>query len=369
MKVLFRVDASLEMGSGHVMRCLTLANELRAKGAECHFVCRAHPGHLADLIRKSSHHVHLLADGGSNYVGTAEGRLPHAAWLGCDWEVDAAQTSEVAAQMKPDWLILDHYAIDFRWEERVRIHCGRTMVIDDLADRNHECELLLDQTLGRDDAAYSPRVPAQCVLLLGSRYALLRPEFAKYRSKSLERRTTGKVRQLLVALGGVDNDDVTSQVLEALRVSALPPGCEITIVMGATAPHVERVTALAAKLPWPAAVKTNVTNMAELMAGADLAIGAAGSSSWERCCLGLPTLMLVLAENQRTIADALEAEGAVVGLRSWNEGGFNATLGRLLVDMTSDEGQILRASQRASGITDGGGVHVVVDHLTEGVSP
>ena len=87
MKVLFRVDASLEMGSGHMMRCLTLANALRGEGAECHFVCRAHVGNLADAIRQSSHEVHLLTEGGSHSSGAAESRLVHEAWLGCDWEV------------------------------------------------------------------------------------------------------------------------------------------------------------------------------------------------------------------------------------------------------------------------------------------
>lgn len=368
MKVLFRVDASLEMGSGHVMRCLTLANQLSNSGMECHFVCRAHPGNLSDLIQQYSHRVHLLDGEGAHNREPSEGRLAHEDWLGCDWQTDAEQTGKIAAMLKPDWLIIDHYAIDFRWEEQVRAHCGRTLIIDDLADRDHDCELLLDQTFGREASAYEARVPAKCKLLVGSKFALLRPEFAKYRRQSLARRTEGKIRRLLITMGGVDKDNITGKVLASLNGSALPAECEITIVMGATAPHVETVKALAAKLPWPTSVQTNVMNMAELMAEADLAIGAAGSSSWERCSLGLPTIMLVLAENQETIAEALEAEGAVVGLRSWDKGGFDAALCHQIAELVSDEGRVLSISRKAASVADGGGVHLVANCLLEGLS-
>src|SRR5690606_35975420 len=188
----------------------------------------------------------------------------------------------------PDWLIVDHYALDARWESQQKDFCGRLAVIDDLASRPHSCDLLLDQNLGRRMQDYSHLVADNCELLIGPDYALLRPEFISARKHSLERREKPVLRNLLISMGGVDKDNVTSHVLEALKPCLLPNDTRISVVMGANAPWAGLVQQQAAMMPWCTEVVFNVDNMAQRMAESDFAIGAAGSTSWERCCLGLP---------------------------------------------------------------------------------
>lgn len=314
MKIAFRADASLQIGTGHIMRCLTLADALAAQGAECTFICRQHPGNLIEHIHNKGYRVHALPVSGqkANLLSDGTPQLGHAHWLGASCEQDAEACDSILSKLRLDWLIVDHYSLDARWEMALRQHFHKLMVIDDLADRPHQCELLLDQTFGRNPADYKPWVSVECTLLCGSQYALLRPEFAALRTYSLQRRKNPQFQRLLITMGGVDKDNATGQVLEALKHCELPSDCRITVVMGVTAPWVTEVRHLVKQVPWPTEVRVNVDNMAQLMADSDLAIGSAGATSWERCCLGLPTILLVLAQNQRSIARALYEAGAVV---------------------------------------------------------
>lgn len=318
-RIVFRVDASMAIGIGHVMRCMTLAEALRDRGADCRFVCRAHAGNLVDLIRQRGFETHALPVQRSDCSSrSADERLggketPHAAWLGTDWATDAAQTKVSLGETAVDWLIVDHYALDARWEKQLRSVCHRLMAIDDLADREHDCDLLLDQNLGRATADYAGLVPLGCTVLAGPKYALLRPEFAGLRDYSLARRATPKLRHLLITMGGVDQANATGKVLDALRACPLPADCRLTVVMGPHAPWLNQIRAKALHMPWMTEVLENVQDMAQLMADSDLAIGAAGSTTWERCCLGLPGVVFVLAENQIENSKALqEAKAAIV---------------------------------------------------------
>ena len=374
-RVVFRVDAALQMGSGHVMRCLTLADALAAYQCDCSFICRAHAGHLQDLIVQRGYPVTLLP---------LDTPVPtHAAWLGTDWQTDAtqtraalqAQTQETAtaaatAQAQPqlaDWLIVDHYALDARWERALRPGCTRLMVIDDLADRSHDCDLLLDQNLGRSAADYATRVPPACQVLAGTAFALLRPQFAHARAASLLRRQPPVLRRILISMGGMDHPDATGQVLMALRQCALPAQTEITVVMGAQAPWLEQVRARAAGMPWATQVLVGVDDMAQCMARHDLAIGAAGSSAWERCCLGLPTLMLVLAANQHDAALQLAQAGAASTLAL--DATLPAALAQELQRMGTDVAAFTKMSTRASALVDGEGAHRVLSQLFTAAPP
>ncbi len=360
--VVFRTDASLQIGTGHVMRCLTLADALKAHGAHCHFITRAHPGHLLDAIRQRGHGVSVLpvaASSGNPCSSDLDAMGPHhAAWLGAAWQADVEQTCAALAACVPDWLVVDHYALDARWERLLRPHCRRLMVIDDLADRLHDCDLLLDQTWGRDPADYAPWVPAGCSLLCGSNYALLRPEFAALRLSSLQRREHDpELKHLLVTMGGVDYGNATGQVLEALQSSCLPRDCRISVVMGATAPWLEQVRQQARTMPWPVDVKVNVPDMAQIMVNSDLAIGAAGATSWERCCLGLPALMVVLAENQKNLAHALECAGAARVIDTLEE--IPARVPDLLDQLVALPGLRFEMGLAASRMVDGLGAETV----------
>jgi len=363
MKVVFRTDASLDIGIGHVMRCLTLAEALRSHGANCHFICREHPGHLLDLIRKrgfTTYALPLCEPDELSQDATETSQPAHAHWLGCDWQTDARQTGEILTTLKPEWLVVDHYALDNRWENALRAHCERLLVIDDLADRPHACDLLLDQNLGRAAVDYANLVPDHCTVLAGPRFALLRPEFAALREYSLQRRKAPALRQLLITMGGVDQPNATGQVLEAFKTATLPADCNITVVMGGKAPWLEQVREIAATMPCPTNVRVDISDMAQVMADSDLAIGAAGTTSWERCSLGLPALMVVLAENQWSGARALLAAGAasLIGEPSAIREQLVPTLAPLLSDET-----LANMSRCASNITDGQGSTRVVERM------
>ena len=360
MKIVFRADASLLIGIGHVMRSLTLADALKAQGVHCHFVSREHPGHLLDAIRQRGHAVTALP--AANAISaTANGPVPqpvHVARLGCEWQIDAEQTCAILTNLQPGWLVVDHYALDQRWEQALAPHYRQLLVIDDLADRPHRCDLLHDQNLGRQPEHYAQWVPAHCQVHTGPHYALLRPEFAAMRPYSLERRQAQPaLRKLLITMGGVDQPNATGQVLQALKTCALPADCRITVVMGLTAPWLRNVRELAGQMPWPTEVVVNVNDMARRMADSDLAIGAAGSTSWERCCLGLPTIMVVLAENQQDGAQALETAhaarlmGCVIGIAQ--------QLPLAVQELINSDCQS-RMSLAASAITDGQGVEKIL---------
>lgn len=373
-QVAFRTDASVQIGTGHVMRCLTLAKALRAKGAFCRFFMRELPGHAGGVVASAGFDVTLLrapAPGETN-----DTKLSHGAWLGVPQSVDAAETGQKLAQSRPDWLVVDHYALDQRWQSAMRGLVGRIMVIDDLADRVHDADLLLDQNLGRSSADYDGLLPAGCIRLIGPRFALLRPEFAAAREAALTRRahrgaTLGRQLSILLAMGGIDKDDATGQVLRALQTVALPADIEVTVVLGGQAPHLARVRELAQGLPFPVSVEVDVADMARLMSASDLAIGASGSTSWERCCLGLPTLLLTLADNQLAGAAALEKAGAAVLLGDVRQPGWQHHLQHQITGLLSsmEKGQPTRLpllSKAAAAVTDGTGVARVAAMMTAG---
>lgn len=361
-RIAFRADASVEIGTGHVMRCLALADALAREGAEFHFLCRPQPGDLNGLIRARGDSLHDLAPPQPGW--RASGGPAHAGWLGMDWQGDAAEVAPLLAGLRPDWLVVDHYALDAAWEAAMRPYVGRLMVIDDLADRPHACDLLLDQNLGRREADYAALLPAGAPVLAGPRYALLRPEFAALRAESLARRRQPRLGRLLVTMGGIDRDNVTERVLDALDGCALPPDLEITVVMGPHAPWREQVEARAARMRNATHVRVGVDDMARLMTDSDLAIGAAGSTSWERCALGLPSILLVLAENQRSIAESLHQQEAAIAVACAREA--TACIAQQLTAGTLVS-FLQRLSRGAAAIVDGEGAarvvgRMVVDH-------
>ena len=323
MRVSFRADASLQIGTGHVMRCLTLAEALRQRGHACRFVCRDFPGNLGPKISEAGFDLAMLPAPEAGFQPAADEPV-HAAWAGVPWHVDAAQT--LAANEGSDWLIIDHYAFDARWEAAARQPETKLAVIDDLADRPHIANLLIDQNLGRLAVDYDGLVPPHCNRLIGPAYVLMRPEFARLRSASLARRKEARVDHILVTMGGIDNEDATSLVLDALRLSQLPSRYRITVVMGRNAPWLEKVGRAAASMPYPTDVLVDVTDMAALMASADLAVGGAGGTSWERCCLGLPSLLLVMADNQAAAAHAMSDAQVAILLGDFRVNGWQQRL-------------------------------------------
>lgn len=309
----FRVDASLTVGTGHVMRCLTFASALRIRGIRCVFVCRIQPGELTGLIEKEGFEVLKLRFREQVVdVDPTESNVPHEAWLLGGWKADSKETHDAIAQIGVDWLVVDHYGIDARWERELRRRTGaRVWVIDDLADRDHDADILLDQTLGRSVTHYSRLVADRCRLLLGPRFALLRDEFRDYRAASLNRRLKlRRVDKVLINLGGVDQQNLTQRVIKRLPDLPEADRLRVDVVMGVSAPHLEAVKSESVSSGLDIEVHVNAPDMARLMSESDFAIGAAGTTSWERLCLGLPSAMVVVAENQAMIASVLEKHGA-----------------------------------------------------------
>ncbi len=357
MKIVFRVDSSLQIGTGHVMRCLTLADALREHGAKCHFVCRALEGNLTELVTTRGHGVTRLPAPRPNFM--TEHTQQYAAWLGVDWETDALETRQVLGEHHCNWLIVDHYALDYRWEQALRSRVSKIMVIDDLADRRHDCDLLLDQNLGRLESDYSGLLQSETEVIVGPHYALLRPEFSDLRLHSLARRAEPTLKRLLVNLGGVDRDNVTLKVLNALQLCKLPTEIEIKVILGTTSPGLRDIEEFAAKMPRSTQVLAGTDKMAQVMAESDLAIGAAGVTAWERCALGLPSIIIILAENQKNGGQALCDSGASLTLTGPEQ------IAQLLDDILNDARiNVLKLMGNAAAkICDGKGTGRIVQKL------
>ncbi len=331
MKIAFRTDASIQIGSGHVMRCLTLADALRAKGAQCHFISRAHPGHLMEVIRQRGHVANRLVAAVQqaqaaikNSAATGPDLQPnqliepaHAVWLGGTWQADAMDTAVILASLQPDWLVVDHYALDQRWESALQPHYKKLMVIDDLADRPHRCDLLLDQNWFGDDTPtrYRNLVPPHCKCHLGPEYALLKPEYAQLRESMPLR--DGTVRRVLVFLGGSDPTNQTSKVLAALMQPSFAH-LQVDVVIGPNHPDVEGIAAQATTRSGTT-LHQSLPTLAHLMSRADLMISAGGSTTWERLCLGLPAVVISVAANQTSTNVALMNAGYIDFLGEMNE--------------------------------------------------
>ena len=358
MKVVLRVDASIHMGAGHVMRCLTLADELKRQGAECTFICRLHPGNMINIIEKRGHQVATLPEAKGEFEASPKDTV-HAKWLGTDWHTDALETAQLIGDQYFDWMIVDHYALDIHWENYLRPKYKKLMVIDDLADRSHDCDLLLDQNLGRTVEDYATLIPESATALIGPTYALLRPEFAQMREKSLQRRKKSELKRLLVSMGGMDKDNATGRVLEALNSCSLSSDIQVTVVLGSKAPWLDQVKRQAATMQYQTSVLADVDHMAELMVDSDFAIGAAGSTSWERCCLGLPSVLVILAENQKNIGQALTKSGAAVVCK------LDAICSELKQLLESDNIRTIMSDLKvvSSNVTQGFGSKLVSDSL------
>ena len=212
LRIAIRVDASIQIGTGHFMRCLTLADEVKQRGGQIRFVSRHIPVHMINTLLSKGHEFAQLDN---TQCGVATETLAHSHWLGVSQAQDSEDTIRVLSDKTWDWLVVDHYALDSRWETMLRQTVKKIFVIDDIADRGHDCDLLLDQNFYSDmDSRYTGKVPKHCRLLLGPRYALLRDEFRKIREQIKPR--SGPVKRIFVFFGGVDNENYTGCTIDAL---------------------------------------------------------------------------------------------------------------------------------------------------------
>ena len=284
------------------MRCLTLADELQRRGADVIFICSEFAGNLCGYIEEKGYVVHRLPISDAPEQDIEIG-LKHAARFGVNWQADVRQVEKIIKRLGApiDWLMVDHYALDERWEGYLRPYVKKIMVIDDLADRTHDCDLLLDQNFYENlESRYDGLVPPICKKLLGPKYALLRPEFREAR-KNLRKRD-GHVKRIMIFFGGSDPTNETSKALETIRMLNRPD-IAVDVVVGAFNPYRKVIEQVASDLP-DCTCHFEVEDMAALMTGADLAVGAGGTTVWERCALALPGLVVSVAGNQeKTVSD------------------------------------------------------------------
>lgn len=341
MKVAFRVDASPVLGHGHFMRCLSLADRLREEGASIRFVSRELSAHLCAMVAKRGYEISLL-----RVVGNSAATV----------DADAAATAETLGTSSWDWIVVDHYSLDARWEGVLRRGATRLLVIDDLADRTHTCDVLLDQNLHPAiEERYTGRVPRDCLQLLGPGYALVRQEFRRLRPHVTPR--TGPVTRVAISFGGGDVANVTRTAIEALVVSAVPLQT-VDVIIGVEHAGRDRVADVCRRYGFRC--HEQATNMAELLAAADLAIGAGGISTWERCCVGLPTLAVSIAANQRPVLDAAARHGV---LFTPGDAVTAASLARHIRTLASSPDVLAAMSRRGMQLVDGAGVDRVARAL------
>lgn len=336
-RVAFRADAGAVLGSGHVMRCLTLADALRLRGAECRFICRRQPGHLGDLIARRGYALDWLPEN-------------------CTVAEDARLSREILAD-GVDWLVVDHYGLDAVWERALADVAGKVLAIDDLADRPHACSLLLDQNWFADPAArYAGLLPEGGRALLGPEYALLNPRYAELARRRPDRGQP--VGRVLVFLGGGDPANLTGRVLARLDDF---PGLAVDVVAGHAHPARHALDDWCGERPG-ARLHPAGEGFATLLAEADIAIGAGGTTTWERCCLGLPSLVLGIADNQYQVATAVAEFGAHLYLGP-AEAVSDRQLAAALDTLLGQAGLRRHLAERGRALVDGRGAERLANIL------
>lgn len=357
-----RADASIQIGSGHIIRCLSIADQLKAQGHQCFFISRNHDGNLADFVTQRGYKVYTLENNQAWVELTFDSE--YQKWLGVSEECDATQTKDLitAKYQRVDWIIVDHYGLSAQWESSLRDVTKHILAIDDLANRRHDADIILDCGVINSAQDYQLLNKGEAQILLGAKYALLRPEFAEYRQKikKNELNTAKQKLKFLINLGGVDKDNLTTQILDVFEHSILPYDAELTVIMGLNAPWKSMVIEKAQQSRYTTQVLVNVSNMAELMVNHDLAIGAAGSTAWERCCLGLPTIMICMADNQKMIAKGLQDLGVTISLDQHEIG---TQLSTVLQAVTLS--QLHEMQNKSLQITDGLGVDLLIHEILQ----
>lgn len=354
--IAFRVDASSDMGTGHLMRCITLADELKGSSANIIFVARHMPNYLQDLIAAKGYLFKLLI----SEVDDSIDELNHAVWLGTSQSIDAFATIKALEATRIDWIIIDHYALDFRWETKLRPYVNKIIVIDDLADRHHDCDVLFDQNYHQNaNQRYEGKVPKGCQQLLGPHYALLRADFSQFRKISLNKSVD--VKRVLVFFGGVDAENYTTFAITALT-QINQKNLFVDVVIGNRHPQKNAILELCMSNQYNCHVQ--IDYMAELMSQADISIGAGGGAVWERCCMGLPTIAIATALNQKLQLNSLAQDGYCYTFNPSNN--IVESLKLHILALIENENLRLLLAEKSATLVDGLGAARVKNFIIQG---
>ncbi|WP_010097565.1 UDP-2,4-diacetamido-2,4,6-trideoxy-beta-L-altropyranose hydrolase [Ornithinibacillus scapharcae] len=299
MHVVFRVDASLQIGTGHVRRCLTLAKELLERNVKVSFISRNLDGNLLEDIKKCTDTIIILPK--------LESNLNELDWYRIFWEIDAQESFAAMKSLATiDWLVVDHYGLDYQWEKWMKSLTKNILVIDDLANRAHDCQILLDQNLLVNmDSRYDGLVSSSTIQLLGPSYLLLEKDY-----NSIEAiQEMGEIQRVLVSFGGSDPTGETKKVIQALTLLDRKD-IQYDVVIGKFNPDREYIVKHTRNMN-NIVIFQQVPSLAPLMKKADLTIGAGGMTAWERIAMCLPSITIETANNQSDILNYLSMEGAI----------------------------------------------------------
>ncbi len=304
MKAFFRVDASIKIGGGHLSRCLTLAHALKLAGVDqCIFILKSHEGDFEHYIKECGYLVeHIPLEFSPDYTSS-----DYREWVGGSALNDALSTLNCLENHNyeyRDLLVIDHYGLDITFEEMLKKSIRNICVIDDLVNRKHDCNFLIDQTCGRQVGEYQHLLPNKAVVLAGENYSLIRAEFLGLRyAAMLKREDFTTIKNVFINFGSTDPTNMTTHIINLLSKSSQLSRYSLTIALGRNSPNVDAVRACLTNYSGQVNLVFDAKNMAELIYEADVAIGAAGATTWERCALGLPSIIIKTAENQSTVID------------------------------------------------------------------
>lgn len=371
MFIVIRVDSSLSIGTGHLMRCLTLARALRSAGCEIIFLCRDLPGSLLEVIHQASFEVFLLRKPELSIDHTSD-HCQHAGWLGVSYEKECAESHLAISSMVDsrsrmvDLVIIDHYAIDGLWQSTMKNLTQKIFQIDDLADRSHACNILLDQNFYSDmNERYSGLLPTECISLLGPHYALLSPEFLTVKNNIKNYLVRFEQKQVVIFFGGIDSSNQTGLAVEA-ATQVLDQSYKIKVIIGSKNKNRQMISSLCS-VTSNCDLLVQINNMHEVLADSFLFIGAVGATTWERCICELPGLVCTLALNQVNVAKDLHDYGSHVNLGRSD----NLTIDSYkssIRELVSNYEKLESLSITSGSLVDGEGVGRVVKKLVSGIN-
>lgn len=362
MQIVFRADASIDQGTGHVMRCLSLARHLMKAGHQCAFITQAFLPEVIEKISSAGCKLHYLPEyleaefdeiSSENYLG----------WLKRPIMNDAFETCAILRKFDYDIIIADHYAINAVWMEKVQENVRKTVIIDDLANRSHLCDLLIDQNYGRSKHDYFDVVPSSTILLVGTEYVFIDENFYRLRANNIKERLNRLPRVLNVCLGGIDKDNATLEVLKTLEKIKEIQSWKIEVILQSASPNIQEITDYIDKMTIETYIFIDCKDMAAAFSRADLAIGAGGVTLWERCCLGLPSVLVTIADNQKPAAYAISRTSAVEYCGDIRDKSWSKKLKEIIKLLAKNSSMITSMSLEASKICDGKGLYKVCNEI------
>lgn len=355
MRIGIRVDSSNQIGYGHVIRCLALASELRRRGHQCIFICLEFEGNSIGLLKSYGYKVLSSRPSSNISVISFNGSINYD---------DSKNTLDILAKESYDWLVIDHYFIDNKWEKLASKYCKKILVIDDFFDREHYCDLFLNPNKALDAKEIQKhKFPTKCRFLVGPKFALLREDFSNLRrAANMKFRPISRITNILVMTGGVDQFNIANSVLIGLNKCTIPNRLNITVLLGSCSPGIEAVKRFSkADHINDISVLSDVSDVHKLMQNADIVVSTAGSTAWEICCLGLASILIPVTDNQKRISSYLNEIGAAIELHPH---AISIQFGDVFNSVLSLE-RVRTMQSAAASIVDGLGAVRVADKILE----